>query len=317
MNHHTPFNPFPPSESEETAPIAPQPLIPQGWLRALLYFVFFLVISALMQGLGLFLLSVATGQGVNAILQSLETAEGTPYFLVVQIMALGGTMLATWLFRHFIDRQSVWSLGFDYRHRFNDAIMGFGVGAGLIAIGFVLLWAIGAIKIIGLHIHPLNLFLFVLLLIAVSLNEEISVRGYMLFNLLQSLDKYVALAISAVVFGVLHALNPNFSAVALLNIILAGVLLGIYYVHQKNLWFPFTLHFAWNFFQGPVFGFEVSGTNLSGIIEQEVSGSVWLTGGSFGFEGSVLLSVLLLAAIGFTHNLYKTTTQKETYPSNF
>ena len=70
------------------------------------------------------------------------------------------------------------------------------------------------------------------------------------------------------------------------------------------MWFPIALHFSWNFFQGPIFGFEVSGIELNSLIVQEITGSDLLTGGDFGLEGSALLSVLLLLSIFFVQYLY-------------
>ena len=80
--------------------------------------------------------------------------------------------------------------------------------------------------------------------------------------------------------------------------------MGLYYIYRQNLWFPIALHFSWNFFQGPIFGFEVSGIELNSLIVQEITGSDLLTGGDFGLEGSALLSVLLLLSIFFVQYLY-------------
>jgi CAAX protease family protein len=73
--------------------------------------------------------------------------------------------------------------------------------------------------------------------------------------------------------------------------------LGITYVHTKNLWFPIFLHISWNYFQGPILGFEVSGMNIKSLINHDLLGSDLITGGKFGFEGSILLSFLLVAMV--------------------
>ena len=70
--------------------------------------------------------------------------------------------------------------------------------------------------------------------------------------------------------------------------------------YTKNLWFGLMLHFSWNFFQGPVYGFEVSGIKFSGIFQQSISGPDLWTGGVFGFEGSFLCSLLMLLAVIMT-----------------
>ncbi len=294
-------------EENSSLPLMPdiqRPVFEQGWLRALLYFVAFIVVAMLFQALSLLLLSVMTGEGITALTEAMDTTEGAHYFTYIQAFSLAGTLLVTWLFRLFIDKQSFRSLGFDYRGWMPDALLGFLLGFALIAIGFVLLWGMGLLKVSGFGFKPLAILLYIVLLVMVALNEEIAVRGYMLNNLMQSLNKYTALAISSVVFAALHLLNPSFSVLSFVNIVLAGILLGVYYIHRQNLWFPIALHFAWNFFQGPVFGFEVSGVNLSGIITQDVEGSALLTGGEFGFEGSAILSLLLIVAIVATEKWF-------------
>jgi len=74
------------------------------------------------------------------------------------------------------------------------------------------------------------------------------------------------------------------------------MLLGINYIFTKNLWYGIFFHVAWNFYQGSILGYKVSGVPLKSLFEQELNGNYLLTGGSFGFEGSVITSVLYLLA---------------------
>jgi hypothetical protein len=70
------------------------------------------------------------------------------------------------------------------------------------------------------------------------------------------------------------------------------------YIFTKNLWFGIFFHFGWNFFQGSVLGYNVSGTGIeqgSSILQQTVIGEKFFTGGNFGFEGSVICTILSLA----------------------
>jgi len=297
----------------DTLPPDEQPVIKQGWIRALLYFFAFLMVAFLFQAVSLYALAVATGQGVQALMESMETPEGAMNFTFIQFFGLLGTLLLTFLFRRYLDRGSLISLGFDIKGRLPDVLLGLGIGFGLIAIGFVLLVLLCSLHVTGVQFNPSAIIVYKVLLIMVALNEEISVRGYMLHNLMHSVNRYAALVISSLLFSVMHLLNPSFSLVSFVNIVLAGILLGVYYIHRQNLWFPIALHFAWNFFQGPVFGFEVSGINLPGFIQQQVNGNELITGGEFGFEGSVILSLLLLGAIYATNRLFAPTenAQKE------
>ena len=85
----------------------------------------------------------------------------------------------------------------------------------------------------------------------------------------------------------------HFNLIAFINIFIAGVLLGINYIYTKNLWFAIFFHFSWNFFQGPVLGFQVSGIELPTLLQQNSNGSILLTGGKFGLEASWLVTIAM------------------------
>ena len=124
------------------------------------------------------------------------------------------------------------------------------------------------------------------------------------------MDKYLALGISAFLFAIMHGFNPNLSLSGFLGLFLAGILLGISYIYTKNLWFAIFFHLSWNFFQGPVFGFEVSGNDFKGMITQTISGNELLTGGKFGFEASCLSLFLELSTIIVIYFYFKNKDKK-------
>lgn len=124
----------------------------------------------------------------------------------------------------------------------------------------------------------------------------------------------MALLISSILFSLFHAANANIGIIALINIFVAGFLLGINYVFTRNIWFAVFLHFSWNFFQGPVFGYEVSGTNMSSLLQQTLKGPDLLTGGDFGFEGSLVclfLNLLTCALLASYYAGYRTRSAPE------
>ena len=131
------------------------------------------------------------------------------------------------------------------------------------------------------------------------------VRGYILNNLMTSMNKYAALVLSSIIFMAAHLMNANLSILGVINLFLAGLVLGIYYIHKRNLWFSIGMHLTWNFFQGPVFGFEVSGYETHSIIGQNIQGSEIITGGEFGFEGSILATILITGIIIYLHFKYR------------
>ena len=279
----------------------PNPVIKQGWLRVIIIFVPYTLVAGLFQLLGLFVVSLVTGNDLTELISQLEVTRGDPQgFLVIQVFSLLGTLLVIWGFRKNIDRTSFYSLGFDLQGRGKDIKLGVIVGAITMTLGAAILWGLGLLAIERAGFIASTFFLSLFLCVFISLNEEILVRGYVLGNFMESFNKYVALVLSALIFAILHIFNPNTSEVGIINLFLAGVLLGASYVYTKNLWFPIALHFSWNFFQGPVFGFHVSGLNMDAVIIQKpTTGGQLLSGGAFGFEGSVVATFLTLIMIGW------------------
>ena len=119
--------------------------------------------------------------------------------------------------------------------------------------------------------------------------EETLVRGIIFRITEEKLGSYLALIISALLFGALHLANPNSSIIAAVGLaIQAGLLLGAAYIYARNLWFPIAVHFAWNFTQSAIFGANVSGNAISKtLITSRIQGAEWFTGGQFGPEGSI------------------------------
>jgi hypothetical protein len=130
-----------------------------------------------------------------------------------------------------------------------------------------------------------------------GVQEELLVRG-LLFRLVEErLGSWIALAVSALIFGLLHAFNPGATVVSTAAIALeAGVLLAAAYIYTRSLWFVIGLHFAWNFTEGGVFSTSVSGGKAEGMIGVQFTGSDVLTGGSFGPEASLPAVLVCLAA---------------------
>jgi hypothetical protein len=122
--------------------------------------------------------------------------------------------------------------------------------------------------------------------------EEVMMRGYILQELMSKFSTPVAVIVSSVLFAALHGAQMAGSSmmpVAALNIFLASVMLSLAYLATRSLWLPIGLHAGWNVMQGPVLGINVSGNDLSsGWQPVTFTGPDMMTGGTLGFEGSVL-----------------------------
>jgi len=230
---------------------------------------------------------------------------GPFYFGLINLFSAGALLLTVWLFRRFIDRRDLADLGFTLKGYGRDLLAGLSWGTITITAGFAALWLNGNLRVIAVHIDTGQLLGYLFFFAIVAFNEEVMIRGYVLTNLLEKTGKYTALVLSALIFMIMHLGNENLSLIALINLFLAGIILGVYYIHKRNLWFSIGMHLTWNFFQGPVYGFEVSGMSIQGMIRQELSGNDWLTGGAFGLEGSVVTVVVVLAAAFLIDRRYR------------
>lgn len=279
-----------------------KPLIKQGWLRALLIIIPWMLFVGIFQSLGILIASKVTGLELSEVASQMLTAEMMHWMLLSQLLATIGTATIIYIFQRFFNKRPFKEIGLQWGGYQIDAFWGFMAGFVLISIGFWGLYLLKYLSITGFNFNPLLLLIVFVLCILISLNEELIVRGYILNNLMDSMNKYIALLISALFFALLHGINPNITALAFFNIFIAGIFLGITYIHTKNLWFPIFLHFSWNFFQGPFYGFEVSGHVIPSWIQQKLTSDSILTGGDFGFEGSPIVTVtiiLLIIAIEF------------------
>lgn len=241
--------------------------------------------------------------GTDPSVNSLRNASGVQNFLI-SFFECTGTFVIVWYFRKNVDKESFVSLGFQ-KTNLSDILIGLITGFTIMLLGFSTLLFFNQIKVVG---HQFAFFDFVSgigLFITVALMEELLVRGYVLNNLMSCMNKYSALIISAAIFSILHGANLNITLLSLINLFLAGTLLGLSYIYTKNLWLPIALHFSWNFFQGTVFGFNVSGNKFYSIIHQRtISDNIW-NGGSFGFEGSVLCVIFQIIAIWVIYKLFR------------
>jgi len=279
------------------------PVIKRGWFRVLLIIIPFFIVCGIFQLIATVLYGAITRNLNLENLQNADLSGGSG--LAIQFSGTLGTLLIVWIFTRYINRGKFKNLGFSLKNQKKNIFNGLFAGLLMMGVGTILLWGNGNLTIDSVNLSLPSLFQSIVLFILVSVNEEVFVRGYILPNLMDSMNRYIALLLSSLIFTALHIFNPNVSVLGVSNIFLAGILLGISYIFTKNLWFPIALHFSWNFFQGPIFGFEVSGINSEALITQRMNGNELLTGGQFGFEGSIIATMLCSLGILLFWLIYK------------
>lgn len=128
-----------------------------------------------------------------------------------------------------------------------------------------------------------------------AVTEELIFRGLLLQALERLCGSWLALAVTAALFGVLHLANPGATLWSSFAIAVeAGVLLGAAFLWRRNLWLTIGLHFAWNTSVG-LLGIPVSGHAAAGVLATRPTGPDLLTGGEFGLEASIVPVIVSLA----------------------
>jgi len=227
--------------------------------------------------------------------------------LLNTLISLLGIVSSVWIARRFLDRRSFTSLGLVVSSRAaKDLAAGIGITAVMMGTILALELAIGwthfegwAWDALPLHQVVLDLLAGLAIFIAVGFYEEILYRGYQLQNIRDGAGLWMGILLSSVIFAVSHAANPNsvwYTTVA--GIFVAGLLLAYGWLRTGSLWLPIGLHIGWNMFEGPVFGFPVSGLDTVRLLVHTVTGPPLWTGGDFGPEaGLIILPAVALGAI--------------------
>ena len=244
----------------------------------------------------------------SSVLQKLgkEGADKMFYFVLSETLMLIGIFLSAWIVWHFRG-VSLAGLGRSLAIRKKDLLSGISLAIVLYAVGFGVSLLAGAIEIAGVVFNPSSLLISFVFFLLVAITEEFALRGFVLERMLQGgVNKFWALFLSATLFSLVHIANPNFDFLSFINILLAGILLGSSYIYTRNLCFPIALHWFWNWIQGPVLGYEVSGNKFcDGLLTLHLPEANLINGGAFGFEGSILCMVLMVAGTAVILKMFR------------
>ena len=269
--------------------------------RLVVFALFLAVILAAVQALIYFLLP-----GISDGLHDEMVAKELVLSAISENISVLALLLTLAIIGRFVDKRPFSDYGFRMgKQWFWDFAFGLFLGALLMIGIFSTEYALGWVQIAGFLHSPDSIsfipaiFIALILFIGGAFLEEIMTRGYLLHNLAEGLNfKFwrpaialiLAWMISSSLFGLMHLGNPNATAVSTANLMLAGLFLGLGYILTNNLALPIGLHLAWNFFQGNVFGFPVSGTSFNSVtfIAIDQRGPELWTGGAFGPEAGII-----------------------------
>lgn len=207
-----------------------------------------------------------------------------------------------------IEKNSLSTLGFVKKNWLK--YLGWGILISLLQMGVIaLVYQVGGIGTFELNELSLEPILFILGLFPFWLlqggTEEVATRGWLLTRIAARTNLPLAIGISSSLFGILHLGNSGVTFISLLNIVLDGVLAGLLLIYTDSIWPVVAQHGTWNYVQGNLLGFQVSGTGADASIFSFTMGSGpdWLTGGEFGAEGSIITTLVLLVSVVIVYRL--------------
>jgi membrane protease YdiL (CAAX protease family) len=248
----------------------------------------------------LILMAIAAGgqTAVRAALGGLPRGST----LVLAIIAVAAT-IAVLVARRFLDRKAFISLGLSQiGSAWKDLLFGFALSAAMAGLVLWLMVVFGFVSNVQVNWSGSATILLLLSLLLpnmiVGYWEELVFRGYLLQNMIEGMGLKLAVVTSCLLYGLLHAGNPNATLLSSVIIVLFGYLRIYGYLSTGLLWLSMGMHIGWNFFQSAVFGFAASGhVEDQTLFSHDPAAPDWLTGGEFGPEGSVLIIPVLLLAL--------------------
>ena len=179
-----------------------------------------------------------------------------------------------------------------------NLILGLVMGIAAITLAFILIIISKSGVLVNSLLEPrfsLSLVVYFILFIFVGFAEELLSRGYIIGAMgVSSNNKWFAVMVSAVIFSLMHYGNNGFSLIPFLNIFLVGILFGFMYVKTKSIWLSTGFHITWNFFQGCIYGMPVSGITTPKLYEMTFVGNSILNGGTFGPEGGLIVTMVII-----------------------
>ena len=275
-----------------------------GW-RVLLFLICLVIVAAFLTGLGSAVAALFPSIAFIFVMPSgpdYSDRENLVHLGVSGVMNLVAAVIASAVCVRVLERRRFGSLGFRlHRGWLRDFVLGSLMGAASLAIAVGIAASAGALTFVvqTWEFAPLvrGFTITSLFFVIAGANEELIFRGFTFQALVHNLGGVKAVAITSLIFGLAHVLNPGASMFSMINTMLAGIWLGIAYLMTRSLWLPIALHWSWNFAMVFIFGLPVSGlTTLEKFasLRGTVGEPAWLSGGSYGPEAGVAATLALI-----------------------
>ena len=173
-------------------------------------------------------------------------------------------------------------------------LKGTGIGLALILACTGLMFINGNVDFFYTKFEVSSILSYLIFFIFVGISEEFVFRTFPLVVFAERYKIWVSIFLNGLLFGLIHISNPNFSVFAMINITLCGIVFALITLQKRNIWWSVGMHFGWNFCQGTLLGFKVSGIDAPGLMVSRPVGNATFSGGNFGIEGSVICTFILV-----------------------
>lgn len=283
-----------------------------GW-KILIVFIFFLVITLLTQivigiiyAMSKFLSNPSLMKNPSNITNSFNLNSLISFIsMLSQCVCM---ILSIFIFWKKFDKKPIRDIGLiNIKPGFKDLILGLILGGITLTIVFFILYLSGNIHLLGSFSKP-NFSIYTItgfiLFIFVGINEEMFARGYCFTVLNQSNNRWIAIVVSSIIFAAMHSFNAGISFLSYVNLFLFALLAMYMTIKSGNLWMSIGFHITWNYFEGNVFGFLVSGNNANGLYTVKNTTTNIINGGSFGPEGGLAVTLVLALCAIFIWKFY-------------
>lgn len=236
---------------------------------------------------------------IAAAVEASMGLAGSEIYTVVMLFADAIMILLTCLFCKLLQKRKMVTMGFCKKGMIKEYLIGLVAGFACFSLAVLLGVITGALKIEGLNLNASigMLVAFFLGFMIQGMAEEVICRGYFMVSYARKYPMYAAVIANALVFAALHLMNSGITVLSFINLTLFGVFASVYFIRRGNIWGIGAFHTIWNFVQGNFYGIRVSGMELdnSVLTTSLVEGKELLSGGAFGLEGSILVTIILTA----------------------
>lgn len=269
----------------------------------------------------LFILSILTGiiigvifsiKGDSSFLINFNLESTAQFELISNITTLISNslfILACIIMWKLFEKKKIAYMGItSIRKNYKELIIGLILGAITMSLVSIIIITIGNVKLTNPISEPqisISLIYGLIVFIFVGFGEEILSRGYIMSVLKQSRNKWIILIISALIFAALHLGNKGMGLLSFINLFLVGILFAYMFMKSKNIWMAIGYHITWNYFQGYIWGFGVSGSSVNGLYKVENITNNIINGGEFGPEGGIIVTVITCLTFVFIYWFYK------------